>query len=469
VAQAVKSTRRRTVYRVAAASDSAPALFVKHDHPRGPRNRARAVIRNKGHREFQAAVALAAAGVPTPRAVAWGASGLDSLVATEAVPQAVEFWRAWSAVRGDDDRRDAFLARLTAFVRCLVVGGVAHPDLHTGNVLVGWRADGPAFVLLDPHGVETQRGVSGRGPAALFGWLTPLGGDLNSEEICRLLAGSGLFEPGLPLLQHWLGIVRTESRNAARRWPTRRRRLLRNSSLCHVRDGETGRWRLRKGFAAAAAEESVRRHQTNVAEHNMLKDDVKRRLSRVHVGGTTYIIKEFRRPGPWGRWAADARSWLNAARLAATRLPAAACHGWLRGTEGQGFLVLADAGRDVAAAVLRQSTPARRRQLLKAAARLIALLHRRGIWHRDLKPTNFVVADDPVPGRELVLVDTDDVAFEATMTSTRRRRNLAQFLDGMGADLTAFERARFVVHYAHAANLSRDELRGVVGPSGVIG
>lgn len=459
-AEPVKQNRRRTVYRVP-PRDGRAGLYVKHDHPRYPRNRIRASYRCKARSEYQSALALVEAGVPTAVPLAWGRAGVDGFLVTEELAGAEPFEAVWQRCRSRPALRQAFLTGLARFLHSLSREGVDHPDLHAGNVLAVQREEALSFFLVDVYQVTT--GVhSPKQWIRTVAWLMAIWRELERDEAHRLLACSGALPGGTDPAAAWQEIIAVTRRDSRALWLGRRRRLLGASSLCERASVDDGRWLVRGPFDLETARLAVAAHRAGTG--NVLKAEPKREVSRVEVNGVTYVVKEFRRPGPWGRWSADARCWLNSFRLEMHRVPVARCLAWLRTDKGAGFLLMEDVGDDVLPVVLRRCTdPERRRALLAATGRLLGWVHQAGIVHGDLKLSNVMVCEqEDHPRVPLALVDSDSVRFHAAMPLARRVRNLRQVLGSLPPELPFREQARLLVTYRREARLSRVEFRDLL-------
>jgi lysophospholipid acyltransferase (LPLAT)-like uncharacterized protein len=225
-----------------------------------------------------------------------------------------------------------------------------------------------------------------------------------------------------------------------------------------------GCWRLLPGLDAATAQTLVDAHAAALAAGTtaVLKNDRKRALTRVVHAGRSWVVKEYRRPGPWGPFRADARAWRQNQRLHGWDMPVPACPGWLRGRDGRGWLILEDVGQTSLYWALKLAPPERHGRLLQYAATIIARLQRRRIWHRDLKVGNFLCDEAAVGRPAMHLVDLDDVRFGAADTAARRARNLAAFVTSAQA-FTASPRAwrRFWAAYRRESGFSKPELAAV--------
>ncbi len=451
----VKFNCRRSVYRCPGSAEVS-AFYLKYDHPQRLRDRIKGLWRCKAEKEFQAILVLCRAGVPTARPIAWGEAGADAILVTEELIGAQEFNDAWKKVRDVPEMRSKFMAHLAAFLRCLAGNGVDHPDLHTGNVLLCQEEERMLFFLMDPYGVRIGKQIK---PVELFVWLTSFGRDLSHAEIVRLVMQSGLAEEDGEAYRLWLAAVKLAGRLANRRWRGRRKRLLRSSSLCEVVFDDFGKWRLLKTFSLTVARQAIDEHRQNVACGKILKDDVKRRLTRVTVKDQRLVVKEFIAPGPWGRLAADCRSWLNTCRLAMGSQPVAACRGWLRDKEGHAFIVLDDVGELCLPELLYRTSVVQCLPLLEVAVRIIARFHQRQIWHRDLKSTNFVVSGRIGEVQTLRVIDTDDVRFGVRIGLVDRAFNLKQFFAALEGCIGKKEIRHLVVVYGQECGFSRSCLR----------
>ena len=93
-------------------------------------------------------------------------------------------------------------------------------------------------------------------------------------------------------------------------------------------------------------------------------------------------------------------------------------------------------------------------------AEVIKRHHRRGVYHQDLKPSNWMVAAHMrMPHVPLVLVDLDRITVGRRVSLRRRTRNLLQVLAGCRDSGASLEGARFLVSYGAEAGISRQEQR----------
>lgn len=170
------------------------------------------------------------------------------------------------------------------------------------------------------------------------------------------------------------------------------------------------------------------------------------------------VVKEHVPLGPWGRVRdrlapyRHVTGWRNARRLLDLGVDTATPLAWLR-REGRVFALYEDLTRldrlDLTAFRLyAEPETASRNRLRDRVADWLGGLHRRGIYHGDLKGSNVLVREDVDPV-SLPLIDTDRVAFFPGPVDDRRRvKNLAQLGASMPVMVTQRERLRFIRRYA---------------------
>lgn len=90
-------------------------------------------------------------------------------------------------------------------------------------------------------------------------------------------------------------------------------------------------------------------------------------------------------------------------------------------------------------------------QTIRVIASLLARLHDSGFSHRDLKPSNILIDENLKP----FLIDLDAVRAFKRLPSSRARRDVLRFAQGMAALPAASPRAlvRLLHHYCRARNI----------------
>ena len=302
-----------------------------------------------------------------------------------AVPELLHAGPNWTATRWQAGARPATRADLALLRPALDDAhrrGMLHGDLHLGNLLV---QDGRVIFL------DLQR-------ARFLPWIPAL---LRRREL-------GFFAYSLldPLPAELAHVRFWRDRREQSRWKSRTRRCLRESG----------------GFVAFehAGESGFRRRDVDAAELGAGLAALRGVTPfKTSSGGELYrtgnwVAKRFARP------AAARRAWFGGngleARGIATCTPLAWAGRWL---------VMADGGATLSDWVDRdfaRSTEFERDELARALGGLLARLHRRGVYHADLKANNVVWH----PGEEPRLLDYGRVHFAARVSRRRRVKNLAQ-------------------------------------------
>lgn len=459
----VKKNSRRRVYHLVAKDAGEPGYYLKCDYPKSFRYRLRAHVLPKARREFLSAVALAAAGVPVVDCVAWGRRGSRSFLLSKECPGGVPMREAWETCRGEEVRREHFLAMLGSFLATMLKVRVCHPDLHTENVLVAENDGSFRFFLVDIYGVRVDARWAPRYRSKILGLAAALGREMTLLESERLMLVTGAVASRSDALPEWRRQLWSFVSDQRKRWPGRRRRMLTSSSLCERWKNSHGTWLSCPDLPLADAEQAVALHRANTAsDRGILKRGSKRQVSRVRVGDRTLVIKEFFSVGWRGVWRPDRAAWLNAYRLGLSLVPAARCCGWLRARDGNGFLVFEDLGPLTLEHALAQERPASERCcLLSAAGRLTGWLHAARIIHRDLTAANFLVVPGPsATSLPLKLIDYDRIRlYPRNCPKAKRVHNLVQLLELLVPNTTIRERLLVLAAYRREIGDSRQEFR----------
>ena len=319
-----------------------------------------------------------------------GQSGREARALLEAgrravpVPQLLDHGPGWLATRWIEGRPAVRgdLAAILAVVDRMHGRGMLHRDLHLGNLIVGPSG----LVVTDLQRSRFQRWLPGWVRRRELGWLA--------------------YSLGEPLPDDLAEVRFWRDRRAQTHWRSRTRR-------CTVESGSFTRFRPdgHHGFRIRDSdpEELVRVFQQR-GEAEVLKDRPGGRLLR----SGPWVLKEH----PSER--AARRSWINGHGLEVRGIRTG------RGVAWAGhWLVMEDAGPTVTDWIesdFDSAGPEERTELAEALGGLLGDLHRRGIYHADLKANNIAWA----PGQRPRLLDYGVVRFRHRLSTRRRTKNLAQ-------------------------------------------
>jgi tRNA A-37 threonylcarbamoyl transferase component Bud32 len=309
--------------------------------------------------------------------------------------------------------------------------GMAHGDLHLGNVL--FTDDGA--VVLDLQHARRLRGDSDRERdlGELDFALWPLASVADRMRV--QLAGLGLSRvaAGRDALRR---IAAEARRRAARHGASRTRRTLRPGRRFAELALPEGRGLRLREVPQTLVEEALAAHSEafgkgsagDGGDERIWKDEGRSRISAVRAAGRDVVVKETRGDGGARRladlWRGSAarRAWRAGHGLIAREIPAA---------EPLAFVEARSAGLPERSWLLLERLPgpdalteARRapEDTLDALLDVVTRLHARAVDHGDLKATN-LVAD----GRGgLALVDLEQVRFPEALDEDRRIEGLAE-------------------------------------------
>jgi len=396
--------RHRTRYALRRKPDNAVEAYLEHDHPQGWCRQLAGRFGVPPVQRFRLACASHAAGLPTPQPLACGRAGAETIALYAVPPDPVRGDVAWRRVRDVPAARQALLDALEAFASQPQVADRFH-SVQLCHLLVGGSAEAPSVQFATGWSLMPRWGLPladlrlqvARHEAP---WLNPLVSGLlqyDREMVDRASLGNG----------EWAWHMRTED----------------------------GRWHLRQGIDPLLPEAAVRMHRNLVrnAPDELVKNDRKRRVSKVAVAGTYYAVKEFTAPGPWGPFAPDRRSYVANWRLELSGFDVPRYLGWLRHREGQGYLVMEWIDGTLLGKALEAAPPEGRAALAQATLALFQALYARDIAHQDMKAQNIIV-EAKAGAPRLWLIDNDAVRFGQRITQAHWRRNVRQLRETMPQD-----------------------------------
>lgn len=469
----VKENLQRTIDRVTLPN---AVVFVKRCRANTPRSWLREIVRPpKACLEFENAVALRARGIPAVEPLAWGKPpgpwpGTSVLITREAanlepLPDLLDrIANEPPSVRHD-------LARnLARFLAAMHDAGVAHPDPHPGNFLVG--ADG--FVLIDVHAVA-------------FG--APLSWPATRANLIPFNRYFQLRATRADRLRFWTAYVAARKTLPAGDSATRARDLERATAssnhrfwanrfgryVSNNREFRKVRGPCTRGYAVRDLDADWLRTwmadpDAIFATGKLLKDSRSSTVAVVQVGEREIVLKRFRLKTSTAalknllRTSSALRSWKLGHSLRDRGLPTprplAAFHRYRLGVPCEGYIAfeLVPDARGLPEAVA--AADARTiRVWADRIGRLVRDMHDRQVCHRDLKAPNLMtsgVGEAAVP----VLVDLVGVSVGGRATAVRDLARLnASFLDS--DRVTRTDRLRFLRAYGRWALHGRGDWKSL--------
>jgi tRNA A-37 threonylcarbamoyl transferase component Bud32 len=105
----------------------------------------------------------------------------------------------------------------------------------------------------------------------------------------------------------------------------------------------------------------------------------------------------------------------------------------------------------------------RRRAFLRELARLFSSLHKKNIYHNDLKASNILIREELTSGEPLFsIIDLQGLKRCSYVSKRRRIKNLAQLGRTLGLFLNYSERLHFLKAYGEFPLVDREEKRALI-------
>jgi tRNA A-37 threonylcarbamoyl transferase component Bud32 len=361
----------------------------------------------------------------------------------------------------DTDRRRRLAMHLGAWFGKQHMAGVLHPDPHPGNILVRWSNTEPEFIWLDVHAVAFHSRApwpSLQRNFVLFNrWFQQRCHRTDRARFFAAyranfdLAPLGHAKPFAKQLEE------ATHRKNLRHWNAKLWRALGNSRQFH---------RSRQGEFVV---HTVRDMAPSLLEHwrqdldalfdptqsELLKDSPSSTVAALPTG---HIAKRFRvknakitylnllRPSK------AVRSWVYGHSLLSRGLPTPRpvlmAQRYHHGRPAEGYVIFEAIPRaaDLATVFMTAST-IEQRCIGEDLARLLRLLHYRGVSHRDLKASNILIS---MHDRQLWLIDLVGVQTANTIPARRRVRDLTRLnVSFLGGKVRLTQKLCFLLNYLH--------------------
>jgi len=430
-------------------------LFLKRDRSKGRSESLRyAFFPSKGRREWLVAQRMKGRGVCIPDALGWMERSRAGLVAesyylSEGIGSGVSLVNTPAL-----SRTDLILDALASTVRKIHDAGLFHGDFHAGNFV--W--DGKALYLLDLHRARIVDSLSADqrevNLAQLFHSLRFVWGLEEQEGFLRRYHGGSLLGPSS------LGRIRGRMDQLQKtQWQSRTRRCLKESTEYSQRRERGTHYAFRRDFSLDRLKRVIEAHKTLVREKPsvLIKNTPKVVVSL--LDGEEICVKQFLYPQPLDRFkdffrhSKGRRGWLAGQGLRVRGMPSVKTLGLAeeRGWLGQraSYLVMegVGSGQELDRFLLKGfHDRGEKRDFIRQFGRWLSELHKREIYHRDMKTCN-LVASGKRGDWHFVLLDLEDVRFDAPVDEGKIFRNLLQLNTSAPREVTRTDRLRFFREY----------------------
>lgn len=447
-ATVVKANNCRLVLRAGGLGGD---VFLKVNFASDIRSWIKRRVKVKARDEFATTRKVIGCGIPAVEPIAWACGRGFDILATRSFDGSMDL--ADHAGQVADSR---LLDAICGLAHLLLAAGLHHPDLHSRNVLARRNGGEWQLKLLDLYGVRVGLRLSVRQAAETLGWCVPflqhLSGNRRRERFALVVRGTSL--PDLT----WEEVERRWSGSIRAMWGKRTGRYLRASSICQAGRTPGGGRYLCRNTSPSCLEGLVQATQRPNEGSLVLKHDVKRQLWRVRRDGVSYIVKRYVRGMLVYKKNRARAAWLAGGLLEQLHLDHPSCLALLWDERKDAYLVMADVGSADVRVLLERCPEDGRlaRRVLAMVASYVAMMHRRGIWHRDMKSTNFVVSD---AHDRVFLCDLEDITHRQRIYEGMVVRTFVQFLSYLPGTVAKRQRLRFLAVYARERGMSRDGFR----------
>jgi len=453
----VKQNPLRTISAVYANDGNNPKYFLKHDHGNFLSAKIKHFFRCKVEKEFESARLLLNHDVPCINYLAWGQKGFEGYLLSEAFKDSQDLNECWQEIKNEPLLRKNFISAFTDLIVKTLNANILHPDLHIGNMLVHRQNEDFIFKYVDVYGVKQVSILSINQKLKMLVVILWFYHDLSPYEAENFLDSFARYFPfnKKELRQK---IIKVWSLRANHFRTSRRKKVLKQSSQINLVRNKAGVWRMVKDLNLSDAKKILEKHKKIVSNdpNQLIKNDKKRRLSRVVLNDKSFVVKEFFRIRFKGIFASDRRSWLNAAGLKTIGIPACRYFAWFHSNKN-GYVVMEDLGDNLIhyELIKLKNNPDILMLLLVKLVKIIALLHNSRIVFKDVKTSNFIVGSDST----LRLIDLDDVIFNRSPSMKCRLKAFETIKETMPVELTRLQILRLLTYYRKEAGIKKSQVR----------
>ncbi len=440
-------------------------LFLKRDRTKGGIESVRhLLVPSKGKKEWLMAEKMKGRGVCIPDPLGWmerlrAGVVAESYYLSEGIGSGVSLVDTPAL-----SRADLILDALASTVRGIHDAGLLHGDFHAGNFV--W--DGSALYLLDLHRARIVDRLSAdqreANLAQLFHSLRFIWGPEEQEGFLRRYLGGDVLEPSsLKRIRGWM------DRLQKAQWQSRTRRCLKESTEYSQRRERGTRYAFRRDFSLERLKRVVEAHQTLVREKPsvLIKNAPKVIVSLFE--DEKICVKQFLYPQLLDRFknffrhSRGRRGWIAGQGLEVRGIPSVKTlglveeRGWLGRRASYLVMERVGSGQELDRFLLKGfAALAEKRDFIRQFGRWLSELHRREIYHRDMKTCN-LVASGKRGDWHFVLLDLEDVRFDAPVDEGKVFRNLLQLNTSAPREVSRTDRLRFFREYLKATPLAVNE------------
>jgi len=485
----IRKTGTRTAIRFPLTDPPGCTAYLKHHKSKTLYQLLKySLLKSPPSAEWAAARTLNRLGVPAAQPLALGERRVlgilhESYAVFEGVPEARSLREVLDDT-SDPAVLDRALEAVASSVSRMHRHHLFHPDLHIGNILLtGLDGPRPLAYIIDLHSLQRRNArlhhYRRRDLAVLWTSLSKYADKKAWRRFLEQYAEDApQFRRGHD--EHAAWIDRLTAGFRRKYYNSRARRCLRTSGgfIVERRSGRTvyRRRSVPPGLIAAAIRRHIRTCESGGPD--LVKAGPGSAVTRVPPDGRWrgLYVKEFIYAGLWNRlrktlaMSGGLRAWHNGNALKARGVPTCDFLGLVEESRGllktRSFLVMSELEGVTAidgfiySNILEAPFNVRKR-FARCAAEYVALLHRKGVFHGDLKASNILVREagagrEHPGGWEMFVVDPGSVSFPRRITLEQRALNLAQLNSSLRMSVTKADRMRFFRRYLAASDYKGD-------------
>jgi len=440
-------------------------IFLKRDLTKGRFASVKYLfLPSKGRKEWFIAFKMHRMGLPIPKPLGWLERTRRGIVRES-------FYLAEAVGSGEtlDKTPTPPVPEVAKTVRKIHHAGLFHKDLHAGNFI--W--EGQTLFLIDLHSAEILRTLSLsqrlRNLSLLFHSLRSVWAEKEQSLFMDIYFEGEKRSPAkkeeiLQKIHHHMG------RLQKRQWRSRTRRCLKESTEFSIQTRNGFRYYHRRDFGLDRARRIVEGHLRLLRENpsQLIKNAPEVCLSIIKDEEGRVCVKHFRNLTSWRtlkdyfRRPKGLKSWVGSHGLGVRGIPSLTPFALVEkrkwGGVRESFFLMetSETGREMDRYILeRLGNVQQKRRFTKAFAEWLSRLHRKRIFHRDMKTCNILVLEGG-GGWAFLLLDQEDISFDEKVGSRQLFKSLLQLNTSTPKTVTRTDRLRCLKEYLRGNPILND-------------
>ena len=463
-------------------------VFIKRDKTKNWMDALKLLfLPSKGRKEWLMASRLEKSFLPVPKPLGWmerRGRGLvrESYYFAEAIGSGLSLLdfleaHAGETVRLADQGEGRWMESLAHTIKGFHDLGLFHRDLHAGNFL----SNGDSFFLTDLHRARIVRYLSlNQRLWSLSHFFHSLGETGRSEEgkagFLRFMAAYFAGDPSYieNREKYTRKVLSSMERLRKRWWRSRTKRCMKESTEFSVWREKGIKIYHRKDFGVDHIEKIIKGHEDLLKERppELLKHAPESTVSIVDAGEGKICVKQFYclrltdRLKETFRISKGRKAWVSGNGLTVRGIPSLRMMACVERRKGflkrDSFLLMeaAPKGAEMDRYLIKGFQDFQERRLfIKSFAEWLGSLHRKNLYHKDMKTCNIIVAKKPGPMWQFRLLDLEDVCLDRQVCEKDLFYNFLQLNTSIPKAISSTDRLRLYRTYKRMRPIFREEKR----------